>query len=533
MDSSSSTRITLCAHCGHHFPGDTGVSPIPYLLQNNRPPMPSDFSTIYHAISEAQSDLSDRDRQINQTVAVLDDLRRKQVQDEQYLKKLKGIIHPIRRTPPELLAAIFMLTIPQQWQIASSSQSNNYRKSVLLPGQVCSMWREVSLSTPQLWSNISLNISRNGKRSKAEDALVDTWLSRTGEYPLSIEIFQGASSLVKPLSNALIASSSRWRYLLLSGSLAWLQSGALDGVRHRLSQLQTLVCDTRNNNIIGNLPHRSMNLFAHTPQLHCYHFHSRTPDLPFNLPWTQLTEFSAEQIVLRNCYTTLSKAQNLVTCSISKIESGNVSFPPLCHSQLRFLSIEQHSHSGDLLSHLTLPALVQLQYMEMQTFINHFSESRSVLVAFLSRSVCSLQRLVLKLAPADTTDDHVMRILRLLPSLSELQLMHSVTDKLLSRLTHRTSDSEAVIPRLHTIELARKGNGLSPRLADMIESRWKVGDAATESAQGQVTRLRHVRVSLEQGIEATDSIVRTRLRKLRDEGLDIWLTDKHRTTVGI
>jgi hypothetical protein len=177
---------------------------------------------------------------------------------------LEGILHPIRRTPPELLATIFSLTLPQEWVLSSSElfQSDNYRRAVLLPGQICSFWRDISLTTPHLSSKITLNLAFHGKRCQTEICLVDTWLSRTREYPLSIQIFHpelektGISNPV--ISSALATSSSRWRYLLLSGSQSWLQGGTLDGLRNRLPSLEVLIGETQ----IG-----SADIFEHTPQM--------------------------------------------------------------------------------------------------------------------------------------------------------------------------------------------------------------------------------------------------------------------------
>jgi hypothetical protein len=64
---------------------------------------------------------------------MLDDLRYKRTQDEQYLNVIKGIMHPIRRTPPEIWAEIFILTLPQQWQLAFKARPIIYRKAVF-PG---------------------------------------------------------------------------------------------------------------------------------------------------------------------------------------------------------------------------------------------------------------------------------------------------------------------------------------------------------------------------------------------------------------
>lgn len=145
--------------------------------------------------------------------------------------------------------------------------------------------------------------------------------------------------------------------------------------------------------------------------------------------------------------------------------------------------------------------------------------------------MCPLETLVFGLSPIAVPSGYEAQILRLLPSLSELQLTHHATDKFLSALSC-TPDSEILVPKLHTIELTiGDGKKPCPRLADMIESRWNFScRAGSQSAQC----LKHVRVSIEHNAISTfDSKTSMRLQRLRDEGLNIYFTDKDGVAVGI
>ena len=526
MTSSSSSNP--CAQCGHHL-GDTVItSPIPYLLKNNDPPIATEVSAVHDAISKAESDLSNRDRQISHAVAILDDLRSKRVQDEQHLSTLKGIMHPVRRTPPEILAEIFILTLPKQWQLVFKSQPRSNRKAVLLPGQVCRMWRDISLTTPQLWSRISLDIGLQGRGFEAEANLMNTWLSRAGQYPLSIEIFRTENlqlirHMPKPLiPKALVESCCRWKYLRLSGSWSWLYNGALNGVRNHLTNLQNLVYDQAQNDASFLHNHGPITLFEKTPQLRYHRCRSMIHPSAFILPWAQLVEFSAEHMSDRQCYDILSRAPNLLTFSISAMsQSKNPPLHPVHHSHLRSLCITRHHcTTAALLNCLTLPALLELQYTEVPA---------KSLLDFLSRTGCPLQTLVLGLSSAAVRSGYDVRIIQLLPSLSELQLTHHATDDLLSRLAY-TPNSEILVPKLHTIKLViGDDKKLYSRLADMIESRWKFSDVDSQLA---LTPLKQIRLSMVPNIGSFDSNTDIRLRRLRHEGLDICFTGKDGVAVG-
>jgi hypothetical protein len=128
--------------------------------------------------------------------------------------------------------------------------------------------------------------------------------------------------------------------------------------------------------------------------------------------------------------------------------------------------------------------------------------------------MCFLNRLVLQLGHA-ATDDDVLKILRLFPSLSELQLFGIATHELLSRLTYDPLDSDPVVPALHTLELTdSSGQKPIPLLADMIESR--------------MPQLKHV--WMDTTVMPPDTTY-MRLQKLYDEGLDIRIG--RRVAVGI
>jgi len=380
------------------------------------------------------------------------------------------------------------------------------------------MWRDISLTTPQLWSRISLDIGLQGKSFEVEANLMDTWLSRTGQYPLSIEIFrtenfQLTRHVPKPLiPKALIESCCRWKYLRLSGSWSWLYGGALNGVRNHISNLQNLVYDQAQNDASFLHSYGPITIFEETPQLRYHRCRSMIHPSAFTLPWAQLVGFSAEHMSDRQCYDVLSRAPNLLTFSISAMsQSRNPPLHPIHHSHLRSLCI-------------TLPALLELQYTEVPA---------KSLLDFLSRTGCPLQTLVLGLSSAAVRSGYDARIIQLLPSLSELQLTHHATDDLLSRLAY-TPYSEILVPKLHTIKLViGDGKKLYSRLADMIESRWKFSGVDSQLAQHQLTPLKQVRLSIGPNIGSFDSNTHMRLRRLCNEGLDICFTGKDGAAVGL
>jgi hypothetical protein len=141
--------------------------------------------------------------------------------------------------------------------------------------------------------------------------------------------------------------------------------------------------------------------------------------------------------------------------------------------------------------------------------------------------MCPLQILTLGSSSA-AKSGYEVQILQLLPSLTKLHLTHHATDELLTRLAC-TPDSGILVPKLHTIELTimEYKNPMCSRMADMIESRWKFSGICPQSAQHQITPLKHIRIYMS-NISTFDSKAHKRLQRLRDEGLDISFMDKNR-----
>ncbi|KAJ8507230.1 hypothetical protein ONZ45_g10388 [Pleurotus djamor] len=89
--------------------------------------------------------------------------------------------HPsyISRLPNEILAMIFVF---RRNDAAACSSAPSARLRWLRVGMVCRRWRQVSLSTPQLWTHISLGL--NTKHNN----LAEDFLRRSKLAPLSLDV---------------------------------------------------------------------------------------------------------------------------------------------------------------------------------------------------------------------------------------------------------------------------------------------------------------------------------------------------------
>jgi hypothetical protein len=84
--------------------------------------------------------------------------------------------------PPELWAQIFVESLPNQRYIPPDSAN-----APMALCQVCSAWRSIAFSIPQLWSSISVTVSTSSDVGKMKDG-VQAWLGRSGALPLSLAL---------------------------------------------------------------------------------------------------------------------------------------------------------------------------------------------------------------------------------------------------------------------------------------------------------------------------------------------------------
>ncbi|THU96663.1 hypothetical protein K435DRAFT_664009, partial [Dendrothele bispora CBS 962.96] len=65
---------------------------------------------------------------------------------EKHTEKLRSLVSPMRRLPNEVLGHIFFYCCETRFYVSSSWRHSNPFLSV------CSWWREVGLTTPQIWT---------------------------------------------------------------------------------------------------------------------------------------------------------------------------------------------------------------------------------------------------------------------------------------------------------------------------------------------------------------------------------------------
>ncbi|KAJ7728880.1 hypothetical protein B0H16DRAFT_1470269 [Mycena metata] len=314
-------------------------------------------------------------------------MEREEMHATRHILRCEFALAPIRRIPPEVLSQIFLCYSDL---LGDSHDCLDVAHGVWLLGHICSHWRAVALSTPELWTSCNFSC-RRGKRNAL--ALVDVRLERTKTRPLCIRFhcLHGTSedqrkSRCLQIMGAFIAHCSQWSELEIKVAPSFYSAKQMDDLRHKIPNLRKL-------HIIGTFfidPRLRMNMitaFTIAPRLHSVTLESFDLwSINVALEWKQLASYSGS---VQASPMILQDAPNLVDCTFYQ------SIPPTPGTstlgltrprthQLRHL----HLHAGSCRPELlTLPALQSLRTSAVDIPILQSLER------LLQRSMASLRTL--------------------------------------------------------------------------------------------------------------------------------------------
>ncbi|KAJ7172875.1 hypothetical protein C8R43DRAFT_1119708 [Mycena crocata] len=260
--------------------------------------------------------------------------------------------------PPEIEAKIFHHCLP-------FSPIPLTNEAPLLLVQVCKHWRELALSTPELWTEICLS----GRSFKGISLLLPLWLSRARGRPLSIE-FDWKDTDWDAVSIAICDAIQPFTYQL---ERLWIcvtvehlthmpiLRGPLPRVKELLFNVSPVhaMDDASLDSLL-----QGITVFAESTMLETVRF--GTGDV-VPVPWTQLKELYLQNFPIEECLQYMQRAYNVTRCSVLPVRSlphGAADIPAL-ESPLSLISFSNYGSiffhlDGQMLAALTLPALKEL-----------------------------------------------------------------------------------------------------------------------------------------------------------------------------
>lgn len=297
--------------------------------------------------------------------------------------------------PVEILSLIFVF-VKETYDDNHNKPSFSrlpYPSSPLRVGAVCKKWRDVTTRTPQLWTDIALDLM---KPANAQLNLVNEWARRSGSLPLNITIFLGKGCLehentileeCKPVVKALRSLSVRWNDVALRAPWSFCHE-----LLNELEGSTTIgAFHIRMSEVYGGDPYPIKLKDPFRPK-RFYSCDISGTEIPFE--WDNLVHLEITIIDKGELLHILRHAHRLKHCDAgagSFIESTQFPVPTTLvtnHSLIHLQTV------NDVIAHLTLPSLQYLDYLTTTRTSGSTVPLDSV-IEFVGRSRPPLQTFIL------------------------------------------------------------------------------------------------------------------------------------------
>ncbi|TFK37592.1 hypothetical protein BDQ12DRAFT_684941 [Crucibulum laeve] len=415
-------------------------------LRTNYIPSENEVKAIKQLLAAPSERLAFLDGEISRVQTLLDKLSHERDTLTESISAHRALLSPARRLPEDVLREIFLHCLPT----THNSVMSEYAAPLIL-GQICSMWRSITLSTPSLWA--SLHVSVPALSHEVETATdphllnkaVQGWLTRSGICPLSISIacskFRSADiETVNLLIRTLISYSARWRDIqLFIPARAWSLLSEIS--KESVPLLEYAALDGYNGPFVGGVPLVSNNDWTSTGLFTAKGLRSvflaRVEADPINLPvsWSQLTnlclkgdeEWGTVGLSTSAALEVLKKCMNLRKCNLQMIKLeidiplNAATEPPLVLPHLETLSVTESTYGDalELFSRLDLPGVRCIRFYTQPTIPTPLTEHpvHASIITLLQR-VPHIESFVLDAHAMPAGD--IVECLRTIPSIKHL-----------------------------------------------------------------------------------------------------------------
>lgn len=470
-------------------------------------------SEIRQRLVDVHRDLESYDVGISRLKAMVISLENQRAELEIHAEEYDSLLAPIRKLPPEILRTIF-----SHFCTANVVEDTISSPAVIL-GAVCAHWRTLSLSFPELWSNIELcTYEEDGYDEDRASLALGLILSRSASHPLTITIHDENETIDagSPVS-LLINQSSRWRKASLF--ITDISGPTLASLSGNLPLLERLVLN------LHSTPEEPLRCFSIAPRLRSVHV-SRTRNVI--LPTSQLEklELSEHKVHLRNLGRTLEQASQLATLTFERCSLKRDNAPQGWFSSATSLSVtscRSFQLASEIFTYATMHSLsnirLELESRTPEEFpLPEFS-------TFLTRSACTI--ITLCLTDIFGTAAPLNELLALLPNLASFEYIQSKTtaqfgeeDGPLARMVARPRPTGVLLLKLKRLSLSLHALFPQRALVNMVKSRWL--PYATDDSM--TVCLKEVKIKL-----TSDQFDRVTIDPLRDisrSGMRVELRDK-------
>ncbi|KAK0435822.1 uncharacterized protein EV420DRAFT_1343354 [Desarmillaria tabescens] len=478
------SSITLCSNCGHSF--NTQVSSLPLdvdaYLRSGRQIIPRMEEEAYsQTLSELRKKIYEYNSQISSLKCIVENLEAGRQMIRKSVRKVRSLVAPIRRLPPEILSIIFECVCISVPFYDGRDERRSACKGPFHLSAVCAYWRDICLSSPQLWTSIFANADNSDllPRFKNLSKLVE---ERSCQLPLSLDV----SARYSPPHLYLNIPQSRYHCL---------DSLFYDDSAISLRRLKNISLDLnfKFDNIaledsrieFPELEHLELSgcfeafpdevvigLFAHAPKLHTLSLGSFSHIVHFRLPDEQITTihysgYRSRNIDALQCH---KRFPNVTTatfhhCNLDLLNTSDLPFRKLLLQDVLLDNI------GDHISQTTIPYLTSLELVSTVHEVYRNTYKAEVFRNLVQRVSQSLTELTFTTVDFLSTD--ALPILRMAPNLLRLSIVeqNQVQMRLITPNFIQGLYDPRMLPELQHLQLVWSGSVNEAAVMDMVEHR--------------------------------------------------------------
>jgi hypothetical protein len=345
------------------------------------------------------------------------------------LNRQRNALVPAVNLPPEILTTIFEFAFcpDDDYWLANvnlkplkNELTSSWAVTPLFVGAICSAWRSIAWGTPQLWTSIALLYTKDTAEKLPE--MLDYWLSKSGELPLSVTLvgngFHTVTYETFDVIKVIATYARRLHALDLYLPRRWGPEkffARIASCTPLLTRLTISLCTL--DEADGWYP--TFTTFADAPQLREVTL-SRISIAHVTLPWAQL-----ESLIVDTGYNDVSKlVETLRVCPRLRLFSvyiGSLLWDAPPSISVRHTALEALEISGyyekfhpELFKVLELPALRSFN-LNISVFSPGPRAWSSWLPSLLSHVMDTLE--TLHVSPETPSDEELLTILRVVPRL--------------------------------------------------------------------------------------------------------------------
>ncbi|KAK7036454.1 hypothetical protein VNI00_011651 [Paramarasmius palmivorus] len=452
--------VELCLQCHRAFPGQAHhFSAIEkYLKENPGNPAPSYAEITYldGIMKEAGEEIAEYETEMRELTKRYEEKREAL---KSAIRRIRVLVKPsIHHLPPEILSHIFLICGVESkgwWQSSPIVLKHRGNTSIALTlSQVCSKWRSLAFSLPELWTRLEFKFEHDMLEKTARNfhSFATFCLEKSADRALTISLstpLNSAFTFHHPVLQDVLRHSHRWQSIHFDMGA---DTFHLPQSMPMLESLYVYIYSPTNDygdHIISS------------PRLH----NLQVERLEGGGLETRLDLSSLTSLILLNSHCSISTLLSvLAKClTLSSLhfrewleDFTGASPDTLVHatSPLRFMSLEEMWSSNELLTNITLPDIaalcIQCDYGDPILF------PTSAFTTFMARSRCTLTSL--QIEGFILALDSLLEILLMIPSLEKFGfqdlLLHSEPQhcslnlqNFFQQMTFPTRGQDADIPR--------------------------------------------------------------------------------------